>query len=439
MKELSPRNWLQAVCGMLSALLISLLVLNYARSEALSEANNRIGAIYQKAFYETCELTEGISSNYRKLLVSSDSAQMQSLLGEISRQCQGVSGNLALLPLGEKTVSATLKFINQAEDFAENMSISLAAGDGVTPKDYDTMLALSDAAAQFTSAMSGLLERYERGEAVFDAAISVAEEGEGLHPLTGGAADYPTLLYDGPFSDGITGGRYEMLSGAEEITPLQAENVLKALLPLSRIQYLGESMPEIACYDFSLQSGRYTLSAGITKFGGQLLYLLPENAFPQEKLSAEALCTLAEDFLREKGYGEMEASYYSAYGGVITINFAAVQDSVVLYPDLIKLQLSMEDGSVIGLDARGYLKNHRPRSFAVSAIDASEAMNAVGSRLAPESARLCVIPQNRQEYLCYEVSAMDGAEEFLVYIDAQTGAERNLLQVLSRENGTLVM
>lgn len=439
MEEIRNRSWLRSACAILAALLLSMIVLNYARSEALTEANARIRAVYQKAFYETCELTEGVSVNYRKLLVASGSERMLSLLGEISRQCQGASSNLALLPLGQETTSATLKFINQAEDFAETLSAKIAAGDGVSSEDYATMLTLSDTAAQFTSAMNALLERYENGEAVFEDRDFAPADDASLHPLSSPASDYPTLLYDGPFSDGITGGNYEMLAGKAEVSVQQAEAVLKAFLPVDEISYLGESDPEIPCYEFLLRSGKYSISAGVTKSGGEVLYLLPEGVQPNEKLSAKQLYEKAEDFLRAKGYGDVEMSYYSAYAGVLTVNFAAKQDEVILYPDLIKLQLSMEDGSVIGLDARGYLKNHKIRRFEAPAIDASAAMTAVGERLSPESARLCIIPQNRAEYLCYEVSATDGSDAFLVYIDAQNGAERELMQLLTGENGTLVM
>ena len=66
-------------------------------------------------------------------------------------------------------------------------------------------------------------------------------------------------------------------------------------------------------------------------------------------------------------------------------------------------------------------------------------MARVSSRLTPLAARLCVIPLGMSERLCYEISAVDGEGEFLVYVDAQTGVERELMQLISRNNGTLVM
>ena len=439
MEEIRKRNSLRIVCALLSALLLSMVVFDSGRSEQLAAANTRISAVYQKALYETCELTESIAGNYRKLLVAADAAQMQLLLGDISRECQGAAGNLALLPLGEETVSATIKFINQAEDYAESLSLKLATGGEVTDADYDTMRTLSENADRFSAGMEALLARYEKGEAVFDAEAFVETGDESLYPLTGGAADYPVLLYDGPFSDGAETGSYDLLAAMPEVSRSDAEAMLRKFVPVDEISFTGESRPEIPCYEFRLRSGDYWLNAIVTRQGGQLLYLMPEAQQDEILLEEAALYDIAEEFLRSRGYGEMEMSYSSRYNGILTINYAPVQDGVVLYPDLVKIQLSMKDGSVIGLDAKNYLKNHKNRVISAPVLSGEEAVERIGDRLQPLSARLCVIPQNRAEYFCYEISAADAGGDYLVYIDAETGVERELMQVISRENGTLVM
>ena len=439
MDKIKQRNWTRWAVAALSALLVSMVIMNIARSEQLMDANSRISAVYEKAFYETCELTEAISSNYRKLLVAGDEMQMQVLLGEISRETQGASGNLALLPLGEETVSATIKFINQAEDFAESLSQKIAGGGSVSESDYATMETLSQSAAEFSVSLNKLLERYERGEAVFDASDYSETGNESLYPLTSEAGQYPVLLYDGPFSDGAATGAYDALVGLGKISVEQAEEKLRAFIDVDELSYTGESHPEVDCYEFRVRSGEYILSAGLTQEGGEVLYLLPETSQSEVNYTEEELCDIARTFLISRGYGDMEMSYYSRFDGILTINYAAVQDSVVLYPDLVKIQLSMKDGRVIGLDAKNYLQNHRPRSLPAPAISQESATMRISPRLTATSARLCLIPQNRKEYLCYEITASDGKDEFLVYVDAQTGVERELMQVLSRNNGTLVM
>ncbi|MBR2699844.1 MAG: germination protein YpeB, partial [Clostridia bacterium] len=130
--DIRDRDWQKAGLVMLAMLLTAVLAFAVAQTRALNAANARIDAMVQKAFYETCELTEGMAVNFRKLLVAGERGQMQALLNETALQTQGAMSDLALLPLGQETVSATLKFINQAGDFARALSVKLGNGGALT-------------------------------------------------------------------------------------------------------------------------------------------------------------------------------------------------------------------------------------------------------------------------------------------------------------------
>jgi len=147
----------------------------------------------------------------------------------------------------------------------------------------------------------------------------------------------------------------------------------------------------------------------------------------------------AKGFLLSRGFGDMEISYFSTYGGVMTINFAATQNGVILYPDLIKLQISMADGSIVGLEAGNYLRNHRERSIALPAVSEADARALISPGLDIESVRLCMIPMGLSERYCYEISASSTEGTYLIYIDAMTGDEIEIMQVISDPDSTLVM
>ena len=423
------------------ALLAALTVLIFKQAADVRSLNARLNAVYQKAFYETCELMEGMSSNLRKLLVTGSAQQEQILLSEIARQAQGAQDDLSQLPLGEGAVSATIKFVNQAGDFATSLAGKIAGGGAVSDADYENIAALSETAGKLSAGLGELLARYEAGEDVF--AGDMTETGsESLYPLTEPATSYPTLLYDGPFSDAAGQTEYRALAGLETVDRAGAERALRAFLgtdAVTALQFEGESSIPVDCYEFSVTANGYNLSAGVTKSGAQMLYLLPNDDVREVSIPDEQAVSTARAFLTSRGYGQMQESYFSRYDGILTVNFAAVQDGVVLYPDLVKVQVSLRDGAIIGLEAGGYLRNHVRREFALPALSEEEAVARLGGRLTAREARLCVIPENAEEYLCYEITAADASGEYLVYIDAQTGAEREILQVISDENGDLVM
>jgi len=436
------RDWARVLNVALAALLAGVLAFSTAQTARLSEANARINAVVQKAFYETCELTEGLSVNFRKLLVAGEKGQMQALLNDAALQTQGALSNLALLPLGQETVSATLKFINQAGDFASALSVRLGNGEELTEEDHATLERLSQTAAAFSIGMGQLLDRYERGEAVFEAGDYEATGEESLYPLTGTAAEYPVLLYDGPFSDSRSDGRFRGLEGLEEVDEARARQALAAFIGSGRavdMEYTGESSIPVDCYEYNVRLADYSLNASVTKQGGRVLYMLFDGAAGEARLSEGQAVDAAKAFLLARGYGEMEVSYSSRFDGILTVNLAPVQNGVVLYPDLVKVQVSLSDGSVVGLEAAGYLMNHVPRTLKIPALSEQDAIGRIGGALTPRSARLCVIPENTSEYLCYEIRAESGSDEFLVYIDAMSGVERRLMQVISGENGAMVM
>ena len=441
MEALGERDWARAAAVALALLLAGVAAFAASQTRALKAANARADAMVQKAFYETCELTEGMSVNFRKLLVAGEPGQTQALLNEVSLQAQGAMSNLALLPLGEDTVSATLKFINQAGDFASALSVKLGNGGAVSDADRRTLRTLSDTAAGFSARLAALLDRYERGEAVFDAGDFEGSGGESLYPISSPAGEYPVLLYDGPFSDGRIDGDFKSLAGLKTVTAEEARSSLAAFMgvDIDDVTLTGEGSVPVECYEFNLTRGDYRLSAGVTKAGGKVLYVLCDSDVGSGAMPPAEAAEAARAFLAARGYGDMVMSYYSAFYGILTVNFAAVQDGVTLYPDLEKVQVSLRDGAVVGLEAAGWLMNHVPRRIDAPVLTEAQAMERVGPALTPIGARLCVIPENANEYLCYEVSATDGSGSFLCYIDALTGVERALMQVVSDSAGSFVM
>ena len=437
----ADRDWAKSLATAAAALLIGLLGAYLSQARALKAANARISATYQRAFYETCELMEGLDGNLRKLLVASG-AQESELLGEIARQAEGAQSDLAALPLSEDAVAGSIKFVNQTGDFARALSVKLAAGGAVTEKDYENMAALSAAAGEFSAGLRQLLAKWEAGETAFSLADFAPADGEGLYPLDNPASEYPVLLYDGPFSDGRADGRMRALEGQEEISAEEAGRRLTAFLGAERVEelrYEGESAIPAACYEFTLRAGGYPVSAGVTRHGGKVLYLLTDEGVSERNWTDEEAVRAAGRFLRENGFGEMEMSYFSRFEGVLTVNFAAVQAGVVLYPDLVKVQVSLRDGAVIGLEAANYLNNHYERDLPTPQISEAEALARLNPLLTPERTRLCVIPTDGEEALCYEATARRGEETFLVYVDALSGEVRSILQLLSDGNGQLVM
>ena len=125
----------------------------------------------------------------------------------------------------------------------------------------------------------------------------------------------------------------------------------------------------------------------------------------------------------------------------MTLNFAYYDSAsqTICYTDLIKVEVSLQDGSILGLDARGYLVNHHDRTIAEPALTVEQAQESLSDALTVDSVRPALIPSSGQnevatyEFLCSSATG----DRILAYINSQTGAEEQLLILLQTPNGTL--
>ena len=437
MQTTARRHIWPAAFAIAAALAVALAAVAFIRTNSLRDARTALDGLYHKALYETCEYAESMAVTLNKLTAAAGSSRA-ALLGEVIRHAQGAQANIAMLPLGSASTAQAMKYINQAGDFAAMLLSRVSAGGDITKDEYADITRLSETAAALSVGLGSILEGHEAGEITLDMPVGDITG----DAFSGASVEYPTLLYDGPFSDGAQGTDFKALDGLREVTQDEAQALLTEFIgaqSVESIRFEAESSPGTPCYEFSLTANGHTMSAAVTKTGGQVLYMLSSGEVGESTLSEAECFAIARSFLLSRGFGDMEISYFSTYGGVMTINFAAMQNDVILYPDLIKLQVSMADGAVIGMEAGNYLRNHTERVIELPALTEADARALISPRLDIESVRLCIIPYGLSEKYCYEVSASSDGGTYLIYIDAMTGAEAEIMQVISDSESTLVM
>lgn len=62
----------------------------------------------------------------------------------------------------------------------------------------------------------------------------------------------------------------------------------------------------------------------------------------------------------------MQENYYMKENGFITVNYAYKQDDVVMYADLIKVKIALDNEEVTGLETTGYLNCHYDREISTN-------------------------------------------------------------------------
>jgi len=113
---------------------------------------------------------------------------------------------------------------------------------------------------------------------------------------------------------------------------------------------------------------------------------------------------------------------------------------VILYADLVKVYVDRITQAVIGLDAINYRFHHRERDLSSAILTEADAKNALSDALTLEHTALALIPKsNTREVLCYEFKCTRGETFFIVYVNAASGAEEEIFEVLNSDEGDLVV
>ena len=149
----------------------------------------------------------------------------------------------------------------------------------------------------------------------------------------------------------------------------------------------------------------------------------------------------AKAFLERIGYKGMDATYSSIEFNIATIPFVAVVDGVRVYPDMVKVQVALDNGDILGFDAVGYIMNHSDdRVVQKPRLSEDEARERVNSELDVQTTRLALIPSfSDEDTLCYEFLGKYGTDDYIVYINALTGEEERILKVINLPQGEFTM
>ena len=428
-------------------------VQGYARAE---DYRRQLDNGYRQAFTELTTAAGELDAALEKVTYATTPSLFASLCAQAYAKALAAQTALGELPYGNVELEQTAAFFAKAGDYAMAMARG-ASGEGVcTDENRETLRGLAAAAGELSATLQALQLQLDGGAlhpedvAAVEARLAAAQEdGE---PVTSGSAfqtveadfpQVPTLIYDGPFSEHLSGRTPQMLEGLPQVTEEEARRAAAAFAGLRAEVFTrtSDGAGNLPAWGFSALADGGELYVEITKQGGQVLQMLSSRPVGEAALSRKEGVEQAAAFLEEHGYRDMAPSYFLEGDGILTVHFAPVLDGVYCYPDLVKVGVALDNGDVVSFEAHGYLMKHGAREPAAPAVSADEAAERVDSSLTVLSRQLALIPTGGEyEVLCHEFKCQnaDGGH-VLVYVNAATGQQERILLLLEDENGTLVI
>lgn len=438
-----------AIYTVLSIALIVFIAMWYKSQKAAKRLSASLDNSYDRAFFELTDYVNDIDALLSKAQLASSPAQLASISNEIFMQAAEAKSCFGELPQQNANFENTARFLSQVGDYTYVLSQNMIKGNEITSEEYDNLNSLNEYASKLGGELSELQQRVYNGELSFvtaSANLGITANAENdifadLSNVEKSFEGYPSLIYDGPFSEHIENMEPIMLKDAKETDKQTAMKKAEEFLGETGLKYESEMInTAIEAYNFSKEENGVRTNISITKKGGYVLYFLKNRSVEQYNFDAIAATECAYKYLESKGFNNMKDSYYEIADNIATINFAYSQDGTKCYSDLIKVRVALDDGSVIGIECKGYLMNHHVRDVSDVFMTADEAKTHVSSHLEVVATSLAVIPKDSlREVLCYEFKGTYMDKNFIVYVNAQNGQEEEIMLLIESENGILTI
>jgi germination protein YpeB len=450
---MTKTNKIHTVVYSLLALALIVLTVMWLRARNNEKRlNTAVNNSYDRAFFQMCDYVSDIDALLSKAQLASTPAQMASISNEIFMQSAEAKSCFGQLPSQNTNLENTARFLSQVGDYTYVLSQNMINGQGISDKEYQTLNELNKYASELSKKLdeikAGIYRGdmgFEKAEAVFsqitvNAASDIFSDMENVEKSFEG---YPSLIYDGPFSEHIENMQSQMLMSSPEISRDEAKKKAEEFLGKRGENLKFETDMQntaIEAYVFGKSEGDNHLTISVTKRGGYILYFLENRDSKGYNYDVASATELGLKFLEEKGFTNMVDSYYEIADNIATINFAYSQDGVKCYSDLIKVRIALDDGEVIGMESKGYLMNHRQREVSNVLLTEEQAEEKVSTHLDVEGVTLAVIPKDSmREVLCYEFRGTYMDKNFIVYINAENGREEEIMLLIESESGILTI
>ena len=412
---------------------------------------------YLNEFYSLLNSVEDIEALLAKSMVTQSDDQMSLLFTETWKNANLAQNNLSRLPISHLALNETSKFLSQLGDFTYAAGKQTIDNKNISNKQWEDLERLHNNCSYLVKNLQKLHQDMIEGGGV--AFGEIKERGNfALRRVSNNIIEdsftrvekemttYPKLIYDGPFSSHLSDLEPKGLKG-KAITRKEGEKSIISFLGSDRVGEInqlsrGEGVVNTFGYEVVPygENGDRRVYIEVSRMGGDIVWMMDSKVVENVALSMPRALDRAKKFLEDKGFTNMTASYSEKYNGVAVFNFAYEQKGVLIYPDLIKVQVALDNGEIVGFEAQGYYVAHENRKIPKAELSIEEARSMVSKRLKIFKERLAIIPtETKEEVLCYEFKGDFQGDTFIVYINAKTGKEQQILKVIETNTGDLTM
>lgn len=429
----------------------ALIIFSLEMANNFKRQKNLVQDEYNKSMYLAVSYINNVEVDLAKLLVTSTPKMSAVTLADIWKQANLAKECLEQIPVGQNSMANASKYLTQVSDFSYTLMKQNISDIKLTEEEYEKLKHVYEDSSKLSSNMSDIYDDLNAGRIKWDELEKIGNEKLPDNDISNSISEvgktfqnYEGLIYDGAFSDHLLSSEPKFLS-QKEISEDDAKKYIEEVIlndeKIEKIEFKWESNGKIELYNFDVTlDSKQKRTISITKNDCKLYLMIGDKKVKEQNISVDEAKKRGMEFLNKLGIDNMIETYYQKTENMIVINYAATQDGVILYPDLIKVKISLDDGKVYGVEAAGYIFNHTTRNNLKPSISQEKAKSILNSSLEIISSDMALIPtESNSEILTYEFKGKIDDREFLIYINADNAREEKVLLVIDNKNGVLTM
>lgn len=429
----------------------ALIIFSLEMTNNFKRQKNLVQDEYNKSMYLAVSYINNVEVDLAKLLVTSTPKMSAVTLADIWKQANLAKECLEQIPVGQNSMANASKYLTQVSDFSYTLMKQNISDIKLTEEEYEKLKHIYEDSSKLSSKMSDIYDDLNAGRIKWDELEKIGNEKLPDNDISNSISEvgktfqnYEGLIYDGAFSDHLLSSEPKFLS-QKEISEDDAKKYIEEVIlndeKIDKIEFKGESNGKIELYNFDVTlDSKQKRTISITKNDCKLYLMIGDKNVKEQNISVDEAKKRGMEFLNKLGIDNMIETYYQKTENMIVINYAATQDGVILYPDLIKVKISLDDGKVYGVEAAGYIFNHTTRNNLKPSISQEKAKSILNSSIKIISSDMALIPtESNSEILTYEFKGKIDNREFLIYINADNLREEKVLLVIDNKNGVLTM
>ncbi len=413
------------------------------KNQYLREAENK----YMAAFHKLKWTSENIEERTAKLMATSDPRLQESLLADLRVFSAQAVEHMSTLPFTTMNTPRVANFLNTLRAQSDEKHHKLSTGEPLSEEDWAQLMELRKQAVFFEEELSNLLGLVGNNLIRWHPTVqatSPAQSGQASTPITKSVMTLEQNLPVPPGEEGALapektrlprpqtdpGPRVDAATAAEAIKrfvdmPLKGEPVQTGVYdPEDKEKGLS-----LYYFDATKENG-LPMNFGVSVHGGHVIYMVDGRAVAEKKLAPGQLIAKATEMLAKWGFDSVALVSHAENDGTLVMDFAPVAGGVAIHTEMIRVMLAMDNGELVGYDARAYWVNHVDRDLPEPQIGADEAAARTSPRLTVTGEpRLSLIADRRgQERLVWEVPGRVEDQHFRVFVDAMDGTEVDLIR-----------